>query len=358
MMAELSDLNVDVAILGAGPAGLCAARACQDRGLSYVLLDRRGLAQSFFEYPHALRFFSPPDEMEIGGVPLPVAGGEKPTREHYLAYLRAVVRACGIELATWESVRSFTREADGTFALRTRLGPHDGAGRAIQARAVVLATGVWSEPIELGVPGSDGPNVFSEFYEPTGFTGHRVLVIGGGNSAVGAALSLMEARASVTLSMRRTPKDYRSGLRPFVKRDLDFAVDEGKIDLRTETVVTKITPLSATLQPVQYTGSDDLSEGAMEDYAEAGEPFTVACRFVFALLGHRADTAFLAHTMRLPLRPDGRPQVNLATWETPVRNLFLAGSLADPSIDIVLRIREQAGEVVQTIATRLLGEKR
>jgi thioredoxin reductase (NADPH) len=349
----MSDVCVDVAILGAGPAGLSAACACREHGLSYVLLDRGGLAHSFYDYPHSLRFFSPPDEMEIGGVPLPVAGGEKPNREDYLAYFRTVVRARDIQLSTWESVESFTREADGTITLATRREPDGQPFRTIHAFAIVLAIGVWSEPITLSVPGSDAPHVRSEFHDPTRYMGHDVLVIGGGNSAVGAALSLMEARARVSLSMRRPPKDYRSGLRPFVKRDLDFAVDEGKLSLHAETIVTEIGPDSATLQPVCYTGTEDLWEGTMDDYEPAGEPFTVPCRFVFALLGHRADSPFLCEVLGLPLRPDGRPEVDLDTWETPVPNVFLAGSLADRTIDIVLKARTQAAGVVKTIARRL-----
>jgi thioredoxin reductase (NADPH) len=327
-----------------------------DRGLSYVLLDRRGLGHSFHEYPHALRFFSPPDEMEVGGVPLAVSGGEKPTREHYLAYLRAVVRARDIELSTWESVQSFEQEPDGAFTLRTRLEPDAGEGRVIRAQAVILATGVWEQPVRLGVPGDDGPNVYSEFLEPTPFCGHDVLVVGGGNSGAGAALSLMEARANVTLSMRRPPKSYRSGLRPFVKRDLDFAVDEGRIDLRPETVVREIRPTCALLQPVRYTGTEDLWEGTMAEYEPAGEPVEVPCRFVFALLGHRPDSAFFRDVLGLPLRPDGRPKVDIQTWETPAPGVFLAGSLADRRIDIVLKAREQVAHVVDTISGRLTAE--
>jgi len=348
-MSALPELTVDVAILGAGPAGLSAAWACIDRGMSYVLLDRGGLGHSFYDYPHALRFFSPPDEMEIGGFPLPVSGGEKPNREDYLAYFRAVVRARGIALSTWESVAACERESDGTFTLITRREPHGDSGRAIHASAIVLAIGVWSEPVVLPVPGGNAPHVRSEFHDPTRYMGHDVLVVGGGNSAVGAALSLMEARARVSLSMRRPPKDYRSGLRPFVKRDLDFAVNERKIALHAETLVTEISPDSATLQPVRYTGAEDLWEGSAADYEPAGEPYTVSCRFVFALLGHRADSRFLGEVMGLPLRPDGRPEVDPTTWETPIPNVFLAGSLADRSIDIVLKARAQAASIIASM---------
>lgn len=70
----------DILIVGAGPAGIHAACTAQDMGLSHRIIDRRGLAHSFVEYPQTQRFFSPPDEMEVGGMPFPMRGGEKPTR--------------------------------------------------------------------------------------------------------------------------------------------------------------------------------------------------------------------------------------------------------------------------------------
>jgi thioredoxin reductase (NADPH) len=348
-----ADCEVDVAIVGAGPAGLAAAAACIDHGLSYALLDRRGLGQSFVEYPHALRFFSPPEEMEIGGVPLPVAGGHKPTRETYLAYLRSVVRARGITLSPWRSIGRVDRIDGGGYRLATRLEPDAGPGGAVTARAVVLAVGVWREPIVLPVEGGRGPNVFSEFTDPTPFTGCEVTVVGGGNSALGAALSLAEARARVTLVMRRPPKAYRSGVRPHVRRDLGFAVNEGRVRLLCRHNVTRIGPRSVTAQPVRYTGRWDLWEGTAADYAPDGEPLEVPGRFVFALLGHRSDAAFLRDVMGLDLRGDGRPVCDETTWETPRENIFLAGSLCSVRLDIVLKIREQAAGVVAAIARRL-----
>lgn len=347
------DTAVDIAVIGAGPAGLAAACACQDHNLSYVLLDRRGLAQSFTEYPDTLRFFSPPDEMEIAGVPLPVAGGEKPTRQQYLAYLRGVVRARGLTLSTWETVCACRTCDDGTFVLETVPTSAAERGRRIHAGNVVLAVGLWHEPVSLGVPGSQRPTVFSTLHDPTPFCQHDVLVVGNGNSALGAALSLVEAGARVSLSTRRPPKSYRCGVRPFVKRNLDFAVDERKLALYDNTLVTEIGAFHATLQPVEYIGEDDLSEGSSKDYRPAGEPFSVPCRFVFTLLGHRPDTAFLHDVTGLELRGDGRPVCNTETWETSVPGIYAAGSVAHPDIDIVLRLREQAASVVEGIAKHL-----
>lgn len=339
-----------MAIVGAGPAGLAAAVACRQNDLSCVLTDRRGLAQSFVEYPSALRFFSPPDEMELGGLPLPVAGGERPTREQYLPYLRGVVRHWGLDLSTWESVVECTETDDRRYRLTTRFEPDTGTGRTITCRAILLATGVWNEPLKLGCPGDGGANVFSEFHDPTPFTDQEVLVVGSGNSGVGAALSLAEAGAGVHLATRRPPKPGRSGLIAYMHRFLGFEIDEGTITPHSGTIVTKVTPFEVTLQPVTYTGADDMSEGTMEDYIREGEAYTLPVRFVFALLGHRPDRAFLSGVMGLELARDGRPVCDVSTWETPRRNIYVVGSLADQTIDLVLKLRDQATEVVQRIA--------
>ena len=117
-------------------------------------------------------------------------------------------------------------------------------------------------------------------------------------------------------------------------------------------MVTEIRPSSALLRPVTYTGGEDLSEGAADDYQFSGDEFEVPCRFVFSLIGHRPDTDFLGKVMGLELQQDGRPVTNRDTWETSTGGIFVAGSLADPGIDVVLGLREQAARVVETIRNR------
>lgn len=343
---------VDVAIVGAGPTGLAAARECERRGLSHVVLDRAGLAQSFVEYPQNLLFFSPPEEMEIGGLPLPVAGGLKPTRETYLAYLRAVAKTLACPLLTWHAIVR-VEAVGGGYRLHTRRTPNGSVGPQVRATTLIVATGLWHAPRRLGVAGEDLPHVIREFTEPTPYFGQPVLVIGGGNSAVGAALSLAEAGARPTLSMRRPPKNYRSGLRPFVKRDLAFAIQDGAIRLLANTAVCEIKAETALLQPVRYMGDEDLSEGDADNYTTTSDPFEIPARFVFSLIGHRPDTAFLSEVLGLDLQPSGRPVADATRWETSRPNIFVAGSLADHAIDIVLKLREQARQVVGEIAQRL-----
>ena len=102
---------LDLLIVGAGPAGLAAACAAQDAGLRYVVVERRGPVQSLVEHPQQIRYFSPADEMAVGGVPFFVRGGHKPTREDALAYYRAVAASRSLNLATWEEVVDVSRDA-------------------------------------------------------------------------------------------------------------------------------------------------------------------------------------------------------------------------------------------------------
>lgn len=334
--------HTDILIVGAGPAGLAAACEAQDLGLSHVIVDRRGLVHSFVEYPQTLRFFSPPDEMAIDNVPFPMRGGDKPTREDALAYYRGVAAARGLNLATWESIVGFERTAEG-FRIMTRREPGGDATVERSTRAVLLATGVWDQPNRLCCPGADLPHVHARFHEPTEYFGHPVLVVGGGNSAVTAALSLAEAHARVILAMRRPPVPYQSHLRPFIVRDLEFAAKEGKVDLRVGVVVARIEPERAWLQPAEY---DPVEPRC------AGEPEPVEARFVFALLGQTADTRFL-HALGLRTGPDGRPYSDSQTHETEIPGLFVAGSLAGQEVDIVIKGREQARQAVRAIAAWL-----
>ncbi|HEV2474007.1 MAG TPA: NAD(P)-binding domain-containing protein [Chthonomonadales bacterium] len=338
------DECLDLLIIGAGPAGLHAAAAAQDEGLSYRVIDRRGLAHSFVEYPQTLRFFSPPDEMEVAGVPLPMRGGEKPTREDILPYFRSAAAYRKLNLSLWESIESISVQG-GCFNIATLLEPGRNRAGRYCARFLLLASGVWDTPNTLQCPGAGLPHVRYRFHEPTEYFDHDVVVVGGGNSAVHAALSLAEARARVTFVMRRPPAPFQSHLRPFVVRDLEMAVNDRRLKLITSAVVRGVCADRVWLQPAEYDPEKPLGG------TPTGDAFSIPARFVFALLGQRPELAGL-EGLQLKLQPDGRPCHDGETYETSVPRAYVAGSLAGQKIDIIITAREQAAAVVRRIAAR------
>ncbi|MCW3059640.1 MAG: hypothetical protein JWQ02_1461 [Capsulimonas sp.] len=328
---------LDLFIVGAGPAGLAAACAAQDAGLSYAVVERQGLAQSLVDHPQQIQYFSPSDEMAIGGVPFFSAGGHKPTREQALAYYRAVAAVRRLNLATWEEVIAAERlgepEENQGFLIKTqRRVAGEGETRVWRARTLLICAGTFPNPRPLRVPGAQLPKVMFRLADPTPYFGRDVLVAGGGNSAATAGMTLAEAGARVTVAMRRAPIDFQNHLRPFIVRDLNIMAEEKRLTLLTNVCVASIGPRSVQLIP--FVGSEPAYE--------------IPNDFVFAMLGHTADMT-LFHRLGLPLAEDGLPIYNEVTAETPAPGIYVAGSLS--RANIILESRRRAVEIVARIAS-------
>src|SRR5258706_545369 len=173
-------------IAGAGPIGLACAISAKRRGIDPLVIDAGALANSIVRYPINMAFITTPERLEIGNHPL-VCAGAKATREEALKYYRGVARAEGLR------VRTFTKLI-AKHKVETRLGRE-----AISSDKLVLATGYFDHVNTLGVPGEDLPHVRHYFDEAHLSYGQDVVVIGGKNSAVEAALQLFRAGARVTI---------------------------------------------------------------------------------------------------------------------------------------------------------------
>lgn len=331
---------LDLLIVGGGPAGLAASCAAQDARLSHLVIERHGPVQSLVEHPQQIRYFSPADELAIGGIPFFTAGGHKPTREDALAYYRAVAASRNLPLATWEEVTEIEK-AEGVFHVRS-VRRRAGEGEVIvrQARFLLVCTGTFPNPRRFLVPGADLPKVFPRLDDPTPFFGREVLVVGGGNSAATAAMTLAEAGAKTTVAMRRAPTDFQSHLRPFIVRDLTIMAEEKRLVLLTEVRVTAITLTTVELSHAPY------DKAILPDQT----PCVLPNDFVLAMIGHTADRMLFAH-LGVPLAADGLPEYDEATAETVVPRLYIAGSLS--RANIILESRRRAVEIVAHIAERI-----
>src|SRR5438876_833357 len=187
-------------IAGAGPIGLASAISAKRRGIDPLVIDAGALTNSIVRYPIKMTFFTTPERLEIGNHPL-VSAGQKATREEALKYYRGVARVEGIRVQTYTKLV-------GAREVETRLGREP-----ISWDKLVLATGYFDHVNKLGVPGEDLPHVHHYFDEAHLSYGLDVVVIGGKNSAVEAALQLFRAGARTTIIYRGTtwPKGVRAG---------------------------------------------------------------------------------------------------------------------------------------------------
>jgi thioredoxin reductase (NADPH) len=305
----------DVLIIGAGPSGLAAAIAAKQQGLDYLIVEKGVLVNSIFHFPTHMVYFTTPELLEIGGLPL-ITPYDKPTRLESLRYYRRVVDAYGIQISFHEQVVDITREQEifvvTTAAVEPGVAQRDGAvtRRVREARAVVLAIGYYDIPNCLGVPGEDLPHVSHYYKEPHPYYRQRVVIVGGKNSAAEAALELFRAGAHVTLVHRRAT--LGDSIKYWVRPDIDNRIKEGSVAARFETRVVEINRTSVVVEPVaggsQASGREELPADA-----------------VLLLTGYRPDVDLMRRAgIRChdeTLAPDLDPE----TFETNLPNLFIAG---------------------------------
>jgi len=280
-------------IVGAGPIGLACAISAKRRGIDPLVIDAGALTNSIVRYPINMTFFTTPERLEIGNHPL-VCAGSKATREEALKYYRGVARAEGLR------VQTFTKLV-GKNEVETRFGREK-----ISTDKLVLATGYFDQPNRLGVPGEDLPHVHHYFDEAHLSYGRDVVVIGGKNSAVEAALQLFRAGARTTIIYRGTawPKSVKYWLRP----DLENRIKAGEIAARLGAHVAEITPREVRVHGL---GGD---EGIPADR-------------VYPLIGFHPDLALFDRVGIAYDRESGRPQINPDTLETSVPGVHVAGSV-------------------------------
>ncbi len=297
---------LDLAVIGAGPCGLAVGAAAKRAGLTASLFDRGPLVASLLKYPLHMTFFSTPEKLEVGGVPF-VTGGDKPTRREALAYYRKVAEYLELDVRQYHEVRSVTRAAAGFEVVAKHPGRSE--PDTVLARHVVYATGYFDSPNPLGVPGEGSPHVSHFFVEAHPYWQQRVVVVGGGNSAIEAALELYRAGARVTLVHFLAELDR--GVKPWILPDIVNRLKDGSIVARWRSRVVEIGPSFVVIRSE--------AGGATE---------TLPADFVLALTGYRADLSLLRMIGVEVDETSGVPCHNPATLETNVPGVYVAGVLA------------------------------
>jgi thioredoxin reductase (NADPH) len=329
----------DLIIIGSGPAGLSAALAAEGAGLDYVVLERGLVADTIYRFPAAKKLFSTGNELQLRSGSF--HEGVKPTREELLLHYLKTARDENLRILAGVEVLDVDPAGD-SFVVRTM-------DREFQCRAVLAAVGGFGRHRRLSVPGEDDDRVSCRFQESYPYAMKRILVVGGGNSAVEAAVDLAEVANGVTLSVRRAslelPPTTPGGapIKPWVLAPLQAAVQAGRINLLCSSRILEITPDSAVLAIGQGTGDAFADDVILEE---------IRCDHILALIGADPDTRLLENA-GAAIAPDGRPVYDPETWETSVPGLFVAGHLTRER-HIKNAIRSGA-LVVETAITAMLA---
>jgi thioredoxin reductase/NAD-dependent dihydropyrimidine dehydrogenase PreA subunit len=219
---------VDIVIVGAGPAGFAASLAALERKLSFVTVEQDTFGGMVAHYPRGKLVMA-------GTAHLPLVGKVKfgnTSKEELLAYWQQVQRDTGVPISFRERVVTVTREGE-LFRVAT-------TSREILARNVLLAIGRRGTPRQLGVPGEDLTKVTYKLIEPEQYRDQRVLVVGGGDSAIEAATTISEMPGSrVVLSYRA---DAFNRAKPANRQRLQAAARAGRVEVLLKSEVVRIEP--------------------------------------------------------------------------------------------------------------------
>lgn len=289
--------KIDALIIGGGPCGLSAAIELEKKGLKTIVIEKGNIVNAIYNYPTHQTFFSTSEKLAIGDVPF-IIEGRKPKRNQALVYYREVVKRSGVQVRSFESVERV--EKNELFTVTTSKGQY-------MATYVVAATGYYDQPNTLKVEGAKLPKVMHYFKEGHPYFDQDVLVIGGKNSAVDAALALHKAGSKVTVSYHGT--SYSKSIKPWILPEFDGLVRKGEITMLFDSTVDRITETQVEL--------------TVNDQQEI-----IANDFVFAMIGYHPDHQFLT-SMGISIdETSGRPTFDGETMETNIENLYVAGVIA------------------------------
>ncbi|MCM3734646.1 YpdA family putative bacillithiol disulfide reductase [Bacillus cytotoxicus] len=317
-------------IIGGGPCGLAAAIAMQNVGINPLVIEKGNIVNAVYNYPTHQTFFSSSEKLEIGGVAF-ITENRKPVRNQALAYYREVVKRKQVRVNAFERVEEVRKEED-TFLVQTLKS--DGKQEKYKAKYVVIATGYYDNPNYMNVPGEELNKVAHYFKEGHPYFNRDVIVIGGKNSSVDAALELVKCGARVTVLYRG--QVYSPSIKPWILPEFEALVGQGTIKMEFGAHVKEITEHTVT-------------------YTVGIEVYTVSNDFVFAMTGYHPDHSFLTK-MGVEIDSEtGRPLYNEETMETNVEGIFIAGVIAagnNANEIFIENGRFHGGAIAQLIANR------
>lgn len=288
----------DIIIVGGGPCGMAAAIALQNIGKNPLIIEKGNIVNAIYHYPTHQTFFSTSEKLAIGDVPF-ITENYKPRRNEALTYYREVAKRKALRINSFEKVLSVSKENERFFIKTDR--------NEYESSYVVIATGYYDHPNLLGIPGENLPKVFHYFKEGHPYFDQDVMVVGGKNSSVDAAIELVKAGARVTVLYRGS--EYSTSIKPWILPEFESLVRNDVIKMEFNSNLIEI----------------------LEDkviYETGGECREIKNDFVFAMIGYHPDHSFLKQMGVEIDSLTGRPKYDPDTMETNIEGIYIAGVIA------------------------------
>jgi thioredoxin reductase (NADPH) len=318
----------DVFIIGGGPIGLACGIEAKKAGLSFIIVEKGCLVNSLYHYPVNMTFFSTSERLEIGNVPF-MSLNAKPNRAEAVEYYRRVVQLHDLQPRLFEAVEMIEQinepGEEAIYRVSTSKQPY-------MARNIIVATGFYDIPNLMHVPGEDLPKVSHYYTDPAFYAFQKVLVVGGNNSAVDAALECWRKGAEVIMVMKSEEVGHR--VKYWARPDIVNRIAEGSIKAYFNSTVAAIRSNEVDIQT---------PEGVV----------THENNFVLAMTGYQPNFAML-RSLGIQLTNDEKlhPVHDPETMETNRQGMYLAGVVCggmDTHVWFIENSREHAAKIVQHI---------
>lgn len=321
--------HAEAVVVGGGPIGIETAIELRRRGIDASVLEAGMLGQTISWWAPQTRWFSSNDRISIAGVPLHTVDQSKASREEYLNYLRGVVDQFQVPVQTFAKVRSIEPIGDcgeprWQLSIQSNRGwepqiNSEPSGRSVlpapdrlmHAKAIILAIGGTDFPNRLNIPGESLPHVDGYLREVHSYHGRRVMIVGGRNSAVEAAIRLHRVGAKVSLSYHgeSLPTD---GIKYWLRPEIEGLIRSGSVQAWFRSKVSRIETGAVVLETKTSTSRSESVRIPADD--------------VLTLIGYQQNQDLFRSLDILSADTNPKPLFDPATMQTPRPGIYLAGT--------------------------------